>query len=89
MAPIWYGFYGKAEVVSRRRPAISIGVIPNNDAWTAIARRNDCNTQPRCANRIEQVQRELREIRSSEGLNRAFKGVQQTNEGNPSTAKAY
>jgi hypothetical protein len=44
MAPIWYGFYGKAEVVSRRRPAISIGVTSNNDALTAIAGRNDCNT---------------------------------------------
>ena len=43
-------------------PAISIAIVPNKDGWTAIASRRDRNTHPRCAKRIEQVQRELREI---------------------------
>ena len=43
-------------------PAISIAIVPNKDGWTAIASRKDRNTHPRCAKRIKQVQRELREI---------------------------
>jgi len=41
---------------------ISIAIVPNKDGWTAIASRRDRNTHPRCAKRIKQVQRELREI---------------------------
>ena len=43
-------------------PAISIAIVPNKDGWTAIASRRDRNSHPRCAKRVEQVQRELREI---------------------------
>jgi hypothetical protein len=43
-------------------PTISIAVVPSEDGWTAIASRNDSNHHPGCATRIEQVQRELREI---------------------------
>ena len=44
-------------------PAISIAIVPNKVGWTAIASRIDRNHHPRCAKRIEQVQRELREIK--------------------------
>ena len=43
-------------------PAISTSIVPNKDGWTAIPSRKDRNSHPRCAKRIEQVQRELREI---------------------------
>jgi hypothetical protein len=43
-------------------PAISIAIVPNKDGWTAIASRKDLNTHPRCAKRVEEVQRELREF---------------------------
>ena len=43
-------------------PAISIAIVPNKDGWTAIASRIDRNHQPRCAKRIEEVQKELRKI---------------------------
>jgi hypothetical protein len=43
-------------------PTVSIAIVPNKGGWTAIASRNDRNHYPRCAKRIEQVQRELREI---------------------------
>jgi hypothetical protein len=42
--------------------AISIAIVPNKDGWTAIASRKNRNNHPRCARRIEEVQRELREI---------------------------
>ena len=41
---------------------ISIAIVPNKDGWTAIASRGDRQAHPHCAKRIEQVQRELREI---------------------------
>jgi hypothetical protein len=43
-------------------PAISIAIVPNKDGWTAIVSWKDRNSHPRCGERIEQVQRELREI---------------------------
>jgi len=42
--------------------APAVAIVPNKDGWTAIASRSDRNHHPRCAQRIEQVQRELREI---------------------------
>ena len=42
--------------------SISIAILPNKDGWMAIASRRSRSTHPRCAKRIEQVQRELREI---------------------------
>jgi hypothetical protein len=44
------------------RSAISIAIVPNKDGWAAIASRRDRITHPRCVKRIEQVQRELREL---------------------------
>jgi len=41
---------------------ISIAIVPNKDSWTAIASRGDRIAHPRCAKRIEQVHKELREI---------------------------
>ena len=41
---------------------ISIAIVPNKNGWTAIASRRDRITHLRCAKRIEQVQRELREL---------------------------
>jgi hypothetical protein len=42
-------------------PAISIAIVPNKGGWTAIASRRDRSHRLRCAKRIGQVQRELRE----------------------------
>ena len=43
-------------------PTVTMAIVPNKGGWTAIASRKDRNTHPRCAKRIEEVQRELREI---------------------------
>jgi hypothetical protein len=43
-------------------PTVTIAIVPNKDGWIAIASRKDRNTHLGCAKRIEQVQRELREI---------------------------
>ena len=47
---------------SFRDGAPAIAIVPNKGGWTAIASRNDRNHHPRWAKRIEEVQRELREI---------------------------
>ena len=43
-------------------PAISVAIVADKNGWTAVASRNDRNHHPRCAERVEHVQRELREI---------------------------
>jgi hypothetical protein len=43
-------------------PAISVAIVPDQNGWTAVASRNDRTHYPHCAKRIEEVQRELREI---------------------------
>jgi hypothetical protein len=43
-------------------PTVTVAIVPNKGGWTAIASRKDHNTHPGCAKRIEEVQRELREI---------------------------
>jgi hypothetical protein len=58
---VWV-FTEKLKSFSDDAPTISIAIVPNKGGWTAIASRNDRNHHPRCAKRIEQVQRELREI---------------------------
>jgi hypothetical protein len=43
-------------------PAISVAIVPTEDGWTAIASQKYRNRYPRYAERVEKVQRELREI---------------------------
>jgi hypothetical protein len=43
-------------------PAISIAIVPSKDGWSTIASRKDRHAHPFCAQRIEQVQGELREL---------------------------
>ena len=40
----------------------AIAIVPIKTAGPLLASRNDRNHHPRCAKRIEEVQRELREI---------------------------
>ena len=47
---------------SFRDGAPAIAIVPNKGGWTAIASRHDRNHRARCAKRVEEVQRELREI---------------------------
>jgi predicted oxidoreductase len=58
---VWV-FTEKLKSFSDCAPTISIAIVPNKGGWTAIASRNDLNIHPGSAERIEQVQRELREI---------------------------
>jgi hypothetical protein len=41
---------------------VAIAVVPTDDGWKAIASRRDVGQHPRCAKRIEQIQKQLREI---------------------------
>jgi hypothetical protein len=58
---VWV-FTEKLKPIRDCAPTISIAIVPSQDGWTAIASRNDSNHHPRCAKRIEEAQRELREI---------------------------
>jgi hypothetical protein len=58
---VWV-FTEKLKLFGDCAPAVSIAIVPNKDGWTAIASRRDRNTYPRCAKRIEEVQRDLREL---------------------------
>jgi hypothetical protein len=41
---------------------VAIAVIPTDNGWMAIASKRDLADRPRCAQRIEQIQKQLREI---------------------------
>jgi hypothetical protein len=41
---------------------VSIAVVPTDNGWMAIASQKDLARRPRCAQRIEQIQKQLREI---------------------------
>jgi hypothetical protein len=43
-------------------PSISIAIIPSSEGWTAVTTHRDRTGQPNCARRIEQLQKQLREI---------------------------
>jgi hypothetical protein len=58
---VWV-FMEKLRSFSDCAPNVSIAIVPNKDGWSAIASRGDRIAHPLCAKRIEQVQRELREI---------------------------
>ena len=58
---VWV-FTEKLRSFSECSAPISIAIVPNKNGWTAIASRRDRQDHPHCAKRIEQVQRELRDI---------------------------
>ena len=58
---VWV-FTERLRSFNERAAPISIAIVPNKDGWTAIASRGDRIAHPGCAKRMEQVQRELREI---------------------------
>jgi hypothetical protein len=41
--------------------AISIAIVPSRDGWTAVANKTKAQ-RPRCATRIVQIQKQLREL---------------------------
>jgi hypothetical protein len=60
-ADLIWAFTERLKSFSDCAQAISIAIVPNKkDGWTAIASRKHIDNYPRCAERIEQVQRELR-----------------------------
>ena len=43
-------------------PGIDIAIVPSRNGWTAISSARGRAGYPRCARRIEQIQKELREV---------------------------
>ena len=58
---VWV-FMEKLRSFSDCAPNVSIAIVPSKDGWRAIASRSDRHAHPLCAPRIEQVQKQLREI---------------------------
>jgi hypothetical protein len=43
-------------------PSIAIAIVPSREGWTAVTTHRDRTGQPNCVKRIEQLQKQLREI---------------------------
>ena len=41
---------------------VSVAIIPTEDGWTTISSRKDRHAHSPCVKRIEQIQKQLREI---------------------------
>jgi len=43
-------------------PSIAIAIVPSREGWTAVTTHRDRTDHPNCGKRIEQLQKQLREI---------------------------
>lgn len=43
-------------------PSIPIAIVPSPAGWTAVMNPRDRKERPHCAKRIEQIQKQLREV---------------------------
>jgi len=43
-------------------PSTSIAIVPSSEGWTAVMTHRDRTEHPNCVRRIEQLQKQLREI---------------------------
>jgi hypothetical protein len=42
--------------------SISIGIVPSSEGWTVVTNQRDRTAHPDCIKRIEQLQKQLREV---------------------------
>jgi hypothetical protein len=42
--------------------SVSIGIVPSNESWTVVTTQRDRTAHPGCIKRVEQAQKQLREI---------------------------
>ena len=43
-------------------PSIKIAIVPSDESWTVVMTQYDRNRRPQCVKRIEQIQKQLREV---------------------------
>ena len=43
-------------------PSIKIAIVPSEESWTVVMTARDRNRLPDCTKRIEQIQKQLREV---------------------------
>jgi hypothetical protein len=43
-------------------PSVPIAIVPSEDGWTAVTTARDRAGRPQCVKRIEQIQKQLREV---------------------------
>jgi hypothetical protein len=58
---IWI-FQEKLSSLAECPPSIKIAIVPNGASWTVVTTSRDRNGRPDCVRRIEQIQKQLREI---------------------------
>ena len=58
---IWI-FQEKLSTFADRPPSIKLAIVPSDAGWTVVMTARDRKRLPDCANRIEQIQKQLREV---------------------------
>jgi hypothetical protein len=58
---IWI-FWVKLSSFAYCLPSIKIAIVPSDEGWTVVVAQNDRNKCPRRIKRIEQIQKQLREV---------------------------
>jgi hypothetical protein len=58
---IWI-FCEKLSTFADCPPSIKIAVVPSKESWTVVMTARDRNRLPDCTKRIEQIQKQLREV---------------------------
>jgi hypothetical protein len=58
---IWI-FREKLSTFTDCPPSIKIAIVPSNEGWTVVMPQGDQNRCPHCVKRIEQIQKQLREL---------------------------
>lgn len=58
---IWI-FREKLSLFDDCSPSIAIAIVPSREGWTAVTTHRDRTDNPNCIRRIEQLQKQLREI---------------------------
>lgn len=43
-------------------PSIAIAIVPSDAGWTAVTAQRDRVSRPQCVRRIEQIQKQLRDV---------------------------
>jgi hypothetical protein len=58
---IWI-FREKLSLFDDCPPSIPIAIVPSDEGWTVVTTQRDRKGRPNCVKRIEQLQKQLREV---------------------------
>ena len=58
---IWI-FREKLSSFAECQASIKIAIVPSDESWTVVMTQHERNRRPHCVKRIEQIQKQLREV---------------------------